>query len=83
MTTPVFEALRVAYPYCVIDVVADKRSSEILGGAPYLGKIFHREKKGGVIKTIKLIAELRETYYDIIIDPVSYTHLTLPTKRIV
>ena len=68
MTTPVFEALRVAYPYCVIDVVADKRSSEILGGAPYLGKIFHREKKGGVIKTIKLIAELRETYYDIIID---------------
>jgi ADP-heptose:LPS heptosyltransferase len=68
MTTPVFEALRVAYPYCVIDVVADKRSSEILGGAPYLGKIFHREKKGGVIKTIKLISELRETYYDIIID---------------
>ena len=68
MTTPVFEALRVAYPCCVIDIVADKRSSDIFGGAPYLGKIFHREKKGGVIKTIKLIAELRKTYYDIVID---------------
>ena len=68
MTTPVFEALRVAYPRCVIDIVADKRSSDIFGGAPYLGKIFHREKKGGVIKTIKLIAELRKTYYDIVID---------------
>ena len=68
MTTPVFEALRVAYPASVIDVLADKRSSGILSGAPYLGRVFHREKKGGLVKTIRLIAELRKTYYDVIVD---------------
>ena len=30
-----------------------------------------------------MIASLRGTVLDIQLDPVSYTHLTLPTKRIV
>jgi heptosyltransferase III len=68
MTTPVFEAVYAKYPKCVIDVVADKRSSDILKGAPYLGKIFHREKKSGFGKLIRLIRELRKTYYDLVID---------------
>lgn len=68
MTTPVFEALYTVYPHAVIDVVADKRSSDVLKGAPYLGKIYHREKKGGLVRFFRLIFELRKTYYDAVID---------------
>lgn len=68
MTTPVFEALHRKYPACLIDVVADARSSELLAGAPYCGDIFLRNKRGGWAEQWRLVQRLRARTYELIVD---------------
>lgn len=68
MTTPVFEALHRKYPACLIDVVADARSSELLAGAPYCGDIFLRNKRGGWVEQWRLVQRLRARTYELIVD---------------
>ena len=68
MTTPLLEALHLAYPEYVIDVVADPRSSELLRACPYIGEVIHRDKSAGVGGTLRLIMRLRERHYEIAVD---------------
>jgi lipopolysaccharide heptosyltransferase II len=68
MTTPLLEALHLAYPEYVIDVVADPRSSDLLRACPYIGDVIHRDKSAGVGGTLRLIMGLRERHYEIAID---------------
>ncbi len=44
MTTPVLMALHECYPEAVVDIVGDKRSSEIFKHCPFRGEIFNKQK---------------------------------------
>ena len=63
MTTPVLETLHRRFPEALIDIVADARSSSLLRAAPYIGEIFHREKRAGITKQLALLATLRRNRY--------------------
>ncbi len=68
MTTPVLEALHRRYPAAVIDIVGDRRSSDLFEFCPYRGRIFHKDKHGGVRGLMRLIRDLRRTRYALIVD---------------
>jgi heptosyltransferase-3 len=68
MTTPVLEALHQRYPAAVIDIVGDRRSSNLFEFCPYRGHIFHQDKRGGIGGLLCLIRDLRQTRYELIVD---------------
>ncbi len=68
MTTPVLEALHRRYPQAMIDLVTDRRSSEVFTHCPYRGRIVFKEKRAGWRGTLKLVRELRRMRYDLIVD---------------
>lgn len=68
LTTPALQALHAAWPDRLIDIVADARSSDLLSACPYLGSLFHRDKRAGLAGTLKLIGHLRQRRYAAVID---------------
>ena len=68
MTTPVMESLHAQYPQALIDIVADRRSSELLEYCPYLGDLILRDKEKGWPGTWKLVRRLREQRYGLVVD---------------
>jgi ADP-heptose:LPS heptosyltransferase len=68
LTTPSLMALHEAWPDALIDVVADRRSSDLLRHAPFVGDIHHREKDAGLRVTLSLVATLRRHRYEAIVD---------------
>lgn len=68
MTTPVLEALHRRYPDAIIDLVADRRSSEVFTHCPYRGRVVFKEKGTGWRGTLQLVRTLRHTRYDLIVD---------------
>ncbi|HEY9199516.1 MAG TPA: glycosyltransferase family 9 protein [Gammaproteobacteria bacterium] len=68
MTTPVLEALHRRFPEALIDIVADRRSSEIFTHCPYHGRIVFKEKRSGWRGLLRLVRSLRQTRYDLIVD---------------
>lgn len=68
MTTPVLQALHAKYPRAIIDIVADRRSSEMFLHCPYRGEIFYKEKQKFLRGGLALIKRLRVTKYDLIVD---------------
>ena len=68
MTTPVLRALHECYPEAVIDIVGDRRSSEVFKYCPFRGKIFHKQKQGFLRGVPALIIDLWAESYDLIID---------------
>lgn len=68
MTTAVLAALHARYPKACIDLVCDPRSSALFTPCPYIGRLFVRDKQSGWCGYLRLIAALRQTRYDIIVD---------------
>jgi heptosyltransferase-3 len=68
MTTPLLEALHLSYPDHLIDIVADRRSSELLQPCPYRGRLIHKDKNAGLTGTIELVRTLRIYPYDVAVD---------------
>ncbi len=68
MTTAVLAALHAFEPRATVDVVGDRRSSEIFAGCPYLGRILHKDKRGTLRGLPALVAELRAVCYDLVVD---------------
>jgi len=68
MTTPVLAALHAQYPDVCIDLVCDPRSSALFAPCPYIGQLFVRNKQSGWRGYLQLIAALRQTRYDIVVD---------------
>lgn len=68
MTTPVLASLHAQYPDARIDLVCDVRSSALFEPCPYMGRLFKRDKKSGWKGYWQLIAALRQTNYDVIVD---------------
>ena len=68
MTTPVLQALHAYDPAAVIDIVGDRRSSEIFTGCPFLGRIMHKEKRRALRGLVNLLGDLRRVHYDIVVD---------------
>lgn len=68
MSTPVLERLHNLYPEAIIDLVADRRSSEIFRHCPYRGTIYHKDKKQGRRGVLVLLKQLRRMRYDLIVD---------------
>ncbi len=68
MTTPVLERLHALYPDARIDLVADRRSSQLFRHCPYIDCVLHKEKKQGWRGILRLVRELRTHKYDLIVD---------------
>jgi len=68
MTTPVLQRLHELYPAAKIDIVADKRSVELLEPCPFVDRIVLKIKKSGFKGLLKLVSELRQKRYDLIVD---------------
>jgi ADP-heptose:LPS heptosyltransferase len=68
MTTPVLQALHAMYPEAKIDIVADRRSSEIFLHCPYRGKIYHKEKQKLMRGVLSLLKSLLKRKYGLIVD---------------
>jgi ADP-heptose:LPS heptosyltransferase len=68
MTTAVLEALHAYAPAAVIDVVGDRRSSVIFDRCPYRGSILHKDKRQPLRGLGVLLAELRRTRYELVVD---------------
>lgn len=68
MTTPVLQALHDKFPGTKIDIVADRRSSEIFLNCPYRGEIFHKEKRKFLRGSVVLVNSLRNRKYELIVD---------------
>ena len=68
MTTPVLQALHATYPDASIDIVADRRSSDVFFHCPYRGKIFHKDKHSILRGLPALVYELRSDRYDLVVD---------------
>ena len=68
MTTPVLQALHAMYPAADIDIVADKRSSDVFLHCPYRGRIIHKNKQGLLRGSVSLLVELRRTRYKLVVD---------------
>ncbi len=68
MTTPVLQALHAYDPGAVIDIVADRRSSAIFAGCPFLGRILHKDKALVMRGLLGLLTELRDVEYDLVVD---------------
>ncbi|MGH8121043.1 MAG: glycosyltransferase family 9 protein [Gammaproteobacteria bacterium] len=68
MTTPVLQAMHAAFPQNRIDIVGDRRSSEIFIHCPYRGRILHKDKRGVLRGLPALLHELRKNRYELIVD---------------
>ncbi len=68
MTTPVLRALHECYPDAVIDIVGDRRSSEVFKHCPFRGEIFHKQKQRFLRGTPALLKALWFQSYDLIVD---------------
>ncbi len=68
MTTPVLERLHQIYPTASIDLVCDRRSSELFQHCPYRGTHYHKDKKAGWKGVLQLIRQLRKTRYELVVD---------------
>ena len=68
MTTPVLQALHAIYPDTKIDIVADRRSSDIFLHCPYRGEIYHKEKQRLLRGSLFLLKRLITRKYGLIVD---------------
>ena len=68
MTTPVLQALHTGFPEAQIDIVSDRRSSDIFLHCPYRGRIFNKAKQRFLRGLPALLYELRSTRYNLIVD---------------
>ncbi len=68
MTTPVMERLHQLYPEAVMDLVGDRRSSEIFRHCPYLRQLYHKDKRKALRGGPALLRALRRQRYDLIVD---------------
>ena len=68
MTTPTLIALHEAFPTAKIDIVGDRRSSDLLIHCPFIGDLFHRDKSAGNRGLLSLIGTLRRRRYAAVVD---------------
>ena len=68
MTTPVLQALHAFDPAAIVDLVGDRRSSEIFSGCPFIGRIVHKEKQRALRGLASLLGDLRTVRYDLVVD---------------
>ena len=68
MTTPVLEALHRHYPQAIIDIVTDARADQLFTHCPYRGTLLNKDKQAGWRGTATLVRQLRNKYYDLVVD---------------
>lgn len=67
LTTPVFKALRAAYPGARISVLVTPLTAELLEGNPYIDEVFVDDRKGrhkGVVGFLQLARDIRARQFD-------------------
>ncbi|MFM7773917.1 MAG: glycosyltransferase family 9 protein [Candidatus Kapaibacterium sp.] len=67
LTTPLFLALRDAYPESEIHVLASKRNHDVLSGLAIVDAVHVYHKSP--VDVYRLIAELRQESFDLLLDP--------------
>jgi len=68
MTTPLLTTLHNLYPNHLVDIVADRRSGELLRACPYVGDILWKDKRSSWVQSWRFLKKIRRQYYDLVID---------------
>ncbi|MYH69785.1 MAG: glycosyltransferase family 9 protein [Gammaproteobacteria bacterium] len=68
LTTPVLQFLHRYDETAAIDIVGDRRSSELFLHCPYRGEIYHKQKQRFLRGAPALLFELRRKRYDLVVD---------------
>ena len=68
MTTPVLTALHEKYPTAVVDIVADRRSGDLLSACPYLGEIIWKSKRSSWAEKRLFLKAIRRHEYTLAVD---------------
>ena len=68
LTTPVLEFLHRYDETASIDIVSDKRSSDLFRHCPYRGEIYHKQKQRFLRGVPALWRELRHRRYNLVVD---------------
>ena len=68
LTTPVLQFLHRHDETATVDIVGDKRSSELFLHCPYRGEIYHKRKQRFLRGAPALLLELRRKRYDLVVD---------------
>jgi len=66
VSTPLFAALRSAYPSLIMDMVVSTNNAGALAGLPMIGKSWVYTKRA--ISTIRMIRDIRRRHYDYVVD---------------
>ncbi len=76
LSTPVFHAVRAAYPKSHIAVMVQPHAEDLVKGSPDINEVILYHKDGGVAKNISFINDLRNKRFDlaIILHPTTRTH---------
>lgn len=68
LTTPVFKALRQAYPHCTITVLLTPSTQGLVDGNPYINEVIVDDRKGrhkGLIGALQLARDIRRRAFDV------------------
>ena len=68
MTTPVMRVLHEIFPNHLIDIVADRRSGELLEPCPFVGDLIWKDKRQTWVEKLRFLRRIREHHYDLAID---------------
>ena len=68
LTTPVIASLRSAFPSARMTVVVGPKAAGLLQGSRSIERLLPYDKFGGFSRKLKLVRELREGFYDYVVD---------------
>ena len=68
MTTPVLETLHSLYPEHLIDIIADRRSGDLLRECPYLGALIWKDKRSTWRDKGAFLRRIRSRRYTLAVD---------------
>ena len=68
LTTPTLKVLRDHYPHSRISYLTETGPAVLLRGNPHLDAIVTRNRKNTLLEEARLVWELRQARYDLVID---------------
>ncbi len=69
LSTPALKGLKQKFPNCELTVLAGYSNHSVVLNNPYIDKIIIYDSKLSILKKISIIRQLRESNFDLVVDP--------------
>jgi lipopolysaccharide heptosyltransferase II len=71
LSTPVFKAIKTAFPNTVLTVLASCKNYALIQSDPYVDEIIIHGSSAGLRETARMVRRLRSRRFDLVIDPMT------------